>query len=63
MPPPGAHESQALLRELALVRLGMHQRHADFAPPGTADLELVRAWCRRIGAPWLPAIQAGQQRG
>ena len=39
-----ARESQALLRELALVRLGLHHRHAEFAPPGITDLELLRDW-------------------
>ena len=39
-----AQECGLLLRELALVRLGMHTRHESFAPPGIADLELAQLW-------------------
>jgi glycosyltransferase involved in cell wall biosynthesis len=60
-PAAGAHEAQALLRELALVRLDMHRRHKAFDPPGTADLELLRDWCRRIGAgEYHPATAPGE---
>ncbi|HVS18841.1 MAG TPA: glycosyltransferase [Planctomycetota bacterium] len=41
-----AHEGQALLRELALVRLGVHRRWPEFAPPGVSELELAREWVR-----------------
>jgi glycosyltransferase involved in cell wall biosynthesis len=41
-----AHEGQALLRELALVRLGVHRRWPDFAPRGVSELELLREWVR-----------------
>ncbi len=37
-------ESLVLLRELALVRQGLHERYPDFAPSHLTDLELVQSW-------------------
>ncbi len=39
-----ALENLVLLRELALVRQGLHDRYPDFAPSNVTDLELVRSW-------------------
>jgi len=48
--PPPQLERDLLLRELALARLGMHQRYPDFAPPGTSDIDLAAEWARRVAA-------------
>lgn len=43
-------EAQLLLRELALVRMGLHERYADIVPGGKTDLHLVQSWSALVGA-------------